>query len=240
VTEPDDGALLSALPDRRWQRCRRPVVMAGGELTLEMLELRYDAGTGFYQAPGHMKANNGLYIVDDLGRQRVAPQELFNRWIVPLGRGTETLTLQNGARFSLPFDVRLAFSSNFAPEQIGDEAFLRRLGCKMYVGPMSPSDYRMLYERFCNELGVQSDAEAFEYLVEQLHQSTRRPLLACYPRELLGLVVAHAIYREERAVATPETLRRAWNSYFANSGAPGAIPDGQEQSVDAVGLFAKA
>lgn len=240
VAETNEGSLLTALPDRRWQRCRRPVVMAGGELTLEMLELRYDAGTGFYQAPGHMKANNGLYIVNDLGRQRVAPQDLLNRWIVPLGRGTETLTLQNGARFSLPFDVRLAFSSNFTPDQIGDEAFLRRLGCKMYIGPLSKGDYRVLYERFCNELGVESDADAFEYLVEQLHLPARRQLLACYPRDLLGLVVAQASYREERAVATPDTLYRAWSSYFANSAGPGAVPDKLDRPVDVIRMLAKA
>ncbi|WP_181969911.1 ATP-binding protein [Paraburkholderia sp. DHOC27] len=218
VPTPVDNSLLAVVPDRRWQRCRRPVVMAGGELTLDMLELRYDASTGFYQAPGHMKANNGLYIVDDLGRQRVAPQDLLNRWIVPLGRGTETLTLQSGARFSLPFDVRLAFSSNLTPDQLGDEAFLRRLGCKLYVGPLSEQDYRVLYDRFCNELGVQSDEEAFDYLIQQLHQPSRRPLLACYPRDLLGLVVAQASYREQQPVATANSLRQAWNSYFANSG----------------------
>lgn len=243
VAETNEGSLLTALPDRRWQRCRRPVVMAGGELTLEMLELRYDAGTGFYQAPGHMKANNGLYIVDDLGRQRVAPQDLLNRWIVPLGRGTETLTLQNGARFSLPFDVRLAFSSNFTPEQIGDGAFLRRLGCKMYIGPLSKGDYRVLYQRFCNELGVESDAAAFEYLIEQLHLPAGRPLLACYPRDLLGLVVAQASYREERAVATPDTLHRAWSSYFANSTGPDAVLDKldkPDRPVDVIRMLAKA
>ncbi|CAG4888826.1 hypothetical protein R52603_00784 [Paraburkholderia saeva] len=216
--ETEENSLISALPDRRWQRCRRPVVMAGGELTLDMLELRYDAGTGFYQAPGHMKANNGLYIVDDLGRQRVAPQDLLNRWIIPLGRGSETLTLQNGARFSLPFDVRLAFSSNLTPEQLGDEAFLRRLGCKLFVGPLEQHEYRELYDNQCAQLGVQSDEDAFDYLLQHLHLPGRRPLLACYPRDLLGLVVAHASYREEAPVATPETLHRAWNNYFASSG----------------------
>lgn len=246
VDDPDEGSLLAALPDRRWQRCRRPVVLAGGELTLEMLELRYDASTGFYQAPGHMKANNGLYIVDDLGRQRVAPQDLLNRWIVPLGRGTETLTLQNGARFSLPFDVRLAFSSNLTPDQIGDEAFLRRLGCKMYVGPQSEADYRVLYERFCKELDVESDAAAFEYLIEKLHVPARRPMLACYPRDLLCLVVAHARYREERAIATPDTLYRAWNSYFANHAEAGAAPEVPDQTdkldrpVDVIKMLANA
>jgi energy-coupling factor transporter ATP-binding protein EcfA2 len=242
VVEAEESLLLAAVPDRRWQRCRRPVVMAGGELTLDMLELRYDPGTGFYQAPGHMKANNGLYIVDDLGRQRVAPQDLLNRWIVPLGRGVETLTLQSGARFSLPFDVRLAFSSNLTPEQLGDEAFLRRLGCKLYVGAMSPNEYRVLYDRFCKELGVRSDDDAFEYLIQRLHQPARRPLLACYPRDLLGLVAAQASYREESPVATPDTLYRAWNSYFAHAGGPEAasVTTKPSQPVDVLRKFVTA
>ncbi|MGF6778561.1 ATP-binding protein [Paraburkholderia sp. GAS334] len=236
----EDGSLLAALPDRRWQRCRRPVVMAGGELTLDMLELHYDAGTGFYQAPGHMKANNGLYIVDDLGRQRVAPQDLLNRWIVPLGRGSETLTLQNGARFTLPFDVRLAFSSNLTPDQLGDEAFLRRLGCKLFVGPLAQDEYRELYDNQCALLGVQSGVEAFDYLINHLHLPGRRPLLACYPRDLLSLVVAQASYREEAAVATPETLRRAWSSYFANTGGPDSVTAKPAHSGEVIRRLATA
>ncbi|CAB3772440.1 ATP-binding protein [Paraburkholderia solisilvae] len=231
---------LTAPADRRWQRCRRPVVMAGGELTLDMLELCYDAGTGFYQAPGHMKANNGLYIVDDLGRQRVAPRDLLNRWIAPLGRGTETLALQNGARFQLPFDVRLAFSSNLTPEQLGDDAFLRRLGCKLYVGPLAQHEYGALFANLCGELGVRCDDDAFDFLVHRLHQPARRALLACYPRDLLGLVVAHATYREEPPVATPDTLQRAWNSYFAHAGTPDAMPVRPNHAGDVMRRFATA
>jgi hypothetical protein len=240
AAEPADGGLLAPTPDRRWMRCRRPVVMAGGELTLDMLELRYDAGTGFYQAPGHMKANNGLYIVDDLGRQRVAPQDLLNRWIVPLGRGVETLSLQTGARFTVPFDVRLAFSSNLTPEQLGDEAFLRRLGCKLHIGALPQHEYHALYDHFCKELGVQSDSDAFDYLVHRLHQPARKPLLACYPRDLLGLVVAQASYREEPPVATPENLQRAWHSYFANSGGAEIVAVKPNHAGDVIRRFATA
>ncbi|WP_206171166.1 ATP-binding protein [Trinickia terrae] len=219
-------------PDRRWQRCRRPVVKVGGELMLDMLELRYDRTTGFYQAPSHVKANNGLFIVDDLGRQRVSPQELLNRWITPLGRGSDTLTLNSGMRFTLPFDVRLAFSSNFTPSELGDEAFLRRLGAKLYIGALAEHDYRAMYERLCRELKVASDDEAFGYLLNHLHYPARRALLACYPRDLLSLVVAHALYREEPAKASPETLRRAWLSYFANTSGLGASPVIQNPSTE--------
>ncbi|MFC0401762.1 ATP-binding protein [Paraburkholderia rhizosphaerae] len=231
---------LTTPADRRWQRCERPVVMAGGELTLDMLELCYDAGTGFYQAPGHVKANNGLYIVDDLGRQRVAPQDLLNRWIAPLGRGIETLSLHNGARFQLPFDVRLAFSSNLTPEQLGDDAFLRRLGCKLYVGPLPQHEYRVLFTNLCGEFGVRCDDDAFDFLVHRLHQHARRALLACYPRDLLSLVVAHATYREEPPIATPDTLQRAWNSYFANTGVPEMLPVRPNHAGDVIRRFATA
>jgi hypothetical protein len=234
------GAPYAAPADRRWQRCRRPVVMAGGELTLDMLELRYDESSGFYQAPGHMKANNGLYIVDDLGRQRIAPQELLNRWIAPLGRGTETLALNNGARFQVPFDVRLAFSSNLEPEKLGDEAFLRRLGSKVYVGPLAQHEYQALFERCCRELDVRAADDAFDYLIHRLHQPARKPLLACYPRDLLGLVAAHATYREEAPVATPDTLQRAWHSYFAHAGDADAAPLRHNHAGEVIRRFATA
>jgi hypothetical protein len=232
LAETPRRALGEAAPDRRWQRCRRPVVKVGGELTLDMLELRYDRTTGFYQAPGHVKANNGLFIVDDLGRQRVSPQELLNRWITPLGRGDDMLTLQSGTRFTLPFDVRLAFSSNLTPDELGDEAFLRRLGSKLLIGPLDENDYRTMYDRECSKLKVASDDEAFSYLLHHLHYPARRALLACYPRDLLSLVVAHAQYRDEPAKASPETLRRAWQTYFANGGGLGVVPVKREQTSE--------
>ncbi|WP_434718327.1 ATP-binding protein [Paraburkholderia sp. A1BS-2L] len=210
-TEDARGAPL----DARWQVCRRPMVMSGGELTLEMLELGYDKSSGFYQAPPHVKANGGLYIVDDLGRQRVAPADLLNRWIVPFDRGRDMLTLHTGSRFSLPFDVMVTFSSNFAPGDLGDEAFFRRLGCKLYIGPLELVEYRAVYEQRCAELNVASDDGAFEYLAHHLHMSSGRPLLACYPGDLLRIVLANARYLEKPAVADRVSLLRAWNSYFA-------------------------
>jgi hypothetical protein len=212
-----DG-LLNAPADARWQICRRPTVLSGGELTLEMLELHYDAASGFYQAPPHVKANGGLYVVDDLGRQRVEPAELLNRWIVPFDRGLDMLTLHTGLRFSLPFDVWVAFSSNIAPADLGDEAFFRRLGCKLYVGPLDVVEYRAVYEQRCRELVLASDDDAFDYLVHHLHMTSGRPLLACYPGDLLRIVLANARYREQAAVVDGPSLLRAWNSYFAVTG----------------------
>ncbi|MDH6152925.1 MULTISPECIES: ATP-binding protein [Paraburkholderia] len=222
VHEPHDAGspdgLLNAPADARWQICRRPTVLSGGELTLEMLELRYDAASGFYQAPPHVKANGGLYVVDDLGRQRVEPAELLNRWIVPFDRGLDMLTLHTGLRFSLPFDVWVAFSSNIAPADLGDEAFFRRLGCKLYVGPLDVAEYRVVYEQRCRELALASEDDAFDYLVHHLHMTSGRPLLACYPGDLLRIVLANARYQEQAAVADGPSLLRAWNSYFAVTG----------------------
>ncbi|MBU6493839.1 MAG: ATP-binding protein [Burkholderiales bacterium] len=224
-TAPDEAPGATDAPlDARWQRCRRPAVISGGELTLEMLELRYDPSSGFYQAPPHVKANGGLYVVDDLGRQRVAPADLLNRWIAPFDRGRDMLTLHTGTRFSMPFDVWVAFSSNFAPEELGDEAFFRRLGSKLYVGALDIEAYRRVYDQRCAELGVDSGDDAFQYLIHHLHMPAGRPLLACYPGDLLRIVLANARYLEESAIADRGSLLRAWNSYFAVVGDNDNLP----------------
>jgi energy-coupling factor transporter ATP-binding protein EcfA2 len=201
--------------DGRWQYCRPPTGLSGGELTLDMLELCHDAVNGYYQAPPHIKATGGLYIIDDLGRQRVSPAALLDRWIVPLDRGYDMLTLRTGVRFSLPLNVRIVFTSNAAPADLGDEAFFRRLGAKLYVGPLDVTDYRAIYQQRSGELGIRSDDEAFDYLVHELHRLSRRPLLASYPGELLRIVLANARYLEQPAVADGPSLKRAWNIFFA-------------------------
>lgn len=200
--------------DKRWHLCRRPIVLSGGELTLDGLDLRYDPAAGFYQAPPHMKANMGLYIVDDLGRQRVAAQDLLNRWIMPLDRGVDLFTLRSGTRFSAPFDVWPVFSTNLDPAAIGDEAFLRRLGSKLHIGPMSLNNYKTVFEACCASIGLSVSASAFDYLIRDLHEATGKPLMACYPRDLLGLINASVQYREAPREVTEAGLRDAWHSYF--------------------------
>jgi hypothetical protein len=214
--EPSTTA-ASPIGDKRWRLCRRPVVLSGGELTLEGLDLRYDAAAGFYQAPPHMKANTGLYIVDDLGRQRVAPQDLLNRWIMPLDRGLDLFTLQSGTRFSAPFDVWPVFSSNLDPAAIGDEAFLRRLGSKLQIGPLSLENYRAVFDATCASLELRVTTEAFDYLLHSLHIPNSKPFLACYPRDLLRLVRASVDYRDAPRNVTVDGLREAWQSYFGST-----------------------
>lgn len=216
----DDGQQHQRSIDRRWIVCHRPAVLSGGELTLSMLDLRYDAVAGFYQAPPHMKANNGIYIIDDLGRQLVGVSELLNRWIVPLDRGIDMYSLRTGVRFSVPFDVWPVFSTNLEPQQLGDEAFLRRLGSKLFIGPLSNEDYREVYLRSAIDVGLKSSQTAFDFLLEELHFPSRTPLLACIPRDLLMLVASSVQYHRDPPQVTEEALRSAWKCYFGAHAVP--------------------
>ncbi|WP_454734929.1 ATP-binding protein [Cupriavidus necator] len=212
--------------DRRWTLCHRPVVLSGGELTLSMLDLRYDATSGFYQAPPHMKANNGIYIVDDLGRQLVGVAELLNRWIVPLDRNVDMFTLRSGVRFSVPFDVWPVFSTNLEPAELGDDAFLRRLGSKLYVGSLSLEDYREVYQRTAADFGLTSPDAAFDFLVQSLHFSGDTPLLACIPRDLMRLVASSVRYHGHAPQVTEEALLIAWQCYYGLRPSPDTPPPG--------------
>lgn len=203
--------------DRRWRLCRRPIVLSGGELTLAELDLRRDDSTGYYQAPPHVKANTGIYIVDDLGRQRIAPRDLLNRWLLPLDRNVDQLTFASGVRLEMPFDVWPVFSSNLTPAQFSDDAFLRRLGSKLHVGPLPAGRYRDVYDASCAALALSSDASTFDYLLQHLHGPTRMPFLACYPGDLLRLVAASVRYRGDAPTVTPQALHEAWRSFFGSA-----------------------
>lgn len=200
--------------DQRWVPCARPVAISGGELTIDMLDLQYDPITGYYQAPAHVKANNGIYIIDDLGRQLVRPDQLMNRWIVPMDRRRDYLNLHTGSSFEIPFDVKLVFSTNLTPDVVADEAFLRRLGYKIRVGAVSESKYEQIFRNVCDEFGIAFNADAFESLLS-LHHRTNRPTLACYPRDLIAQMGNDATYRECPVELSPQLVDWAWHSYFA-------------------------
>jgi len=214
-----NGGIVRTDRDLRWVTCRRPVVMTGGELTLAMLDLQFDASTRFYQAPPHVRANGGLLIIDDLGRQLVEPRQLMNRWIVPLDRRRDYLGLHNGFKFEIPFDLWVVFSTNLRPQNLADDAFLRRFGYKVHVGPMTLGDYRRVFMRVCDELGVGFDSSAFEWLITDRHRARARPLLACYPRDLVERVRDFAIYEGSAPEASPAALARAWDTYFVSDDA---------------------
>lgn len=200
--------------DERWVHCLRPVVTTGGELTLAMLDLEFDATTRFYAAPPQLRANNGLLILDDLGRQRVAARDLLNRWIIPMDRRIDYLALHTGKKFRVPFDVALVFSTNLSPDRLADEAFLRRLGYKIHIGPMPEAKYREIFQQACSRLGVPYSDEAFAYLLQRLHAPAGRPLFACYPQDILSKAVDLALYQGTLPELSPATLDWAWLNYF--------------------------
>ncbi len=202
--------------DARWVMCRRPAVLAGAELTLPMLDLQFDSKARFYQAPPHVKANNGLFIVDDLGRQLVSPRELMNRWIVPMDRRIDYLALHTGKKFMVPFDLILVFSSNLPPSQLADPAFLRRIGYKIFVGPLEEREYRKLFVNVCRELGIEFSDQQYRYLLSQYHERTKTPLLACLPRDILSQLTDFARFNCVKAELSPSLLDWAWNNYFVH------------------------
>ena len=217
---PATGLDRGSAPDARWVRgVRRPAALAGGELTLDMLDLRFDAHTRLYQAPPHLKSNNGIFIIDDLGRQRCTPEALMNRWIVPMDRSVDYLTLHTGHSFQIPFDVIVVFSSNFVPQRLSDGAFLRRLGYKIEVPAASLDEYAALFRQACAGVGVAFDGAAFDYLLAR-HEQRKVPLLACYPRDLMRQLRDLARYEERAPELSRRTIDWAWDNYFA-AGAAG-------------------
>jgi DNA-binding PadR family transcriptional regulator len=204
-------------PDSRWIRCKRPTVLTGGELSLEMLDLQFDPTTRYYQAPPHLKANNGIFIIDDLGRQRCSPTDLMNRWIVPLDRHIDFLALHTGHKFMVPFDVIVVFSSNMPPQQLNDGAFSRRLGYKIHIGEQTEEEYERIFRQVCSRYGVPWSAEAFRYLLDSKHYLEGRPLLACYPRDIISQVHDLSCYENRDTILDRKVLDWAWNNYFTAS-----------------------
>jgi len=208
--------------DLRWTLCRRPMVQVGADLSVDMLDLRYDKTRGVYQAPPHLLANNGMLVIDDLGRQRMPASDLLNRWTGLLDSGMDHLTMHSGQKLSLPVDIKLLFTTNLAPHLVLDEASMRRVGYKVHIGPLSNASYRSLLVRQCRAAGMPCDEQAVEHLVVRLHGASAQPLLACYPAELLGRISDFASFAAIPARLTIETVEQAWTSMFAGThcGAP--------------------
>ena len=202
--------------DARWVMCHRPVIKTGGELTLAMLDLDFDESARFYQAPPQVKANNGLLIIDDLGRQLAPAIDIMNRWIVPLDRRVDYLALHTGKKFMLPFDVIVVFSTNLPPSKLADEAFLRRLGYKIFVGPLSEDEYRVITRQVCDKLQIPYSEEGFNYLLHEHHYKNGKPLFACIPRDILEQLRDIAHYEGKPAEMSRELLDWAWNNYFTH------------------------
>jgi hypothetical protein len=207
----------NTVADERWVQCARPAVLTGGELTLDMLDLQFDPSTRFYQAPPHLKANNGIFIIDDLGRQRCSATELMNRWIVPMDRHVDYLSLHTGHKFLVPFDVIVVFSSNSPPEQLADDSFLRRLGNKIHVGALTELEYERIFRQVCAQYDTPYCGDALHYLLQQHHYKEGRALLACHPRDILTHVRDLARYQGKLPSLDEKTLDWAWNNCFIGS-----------------------
>jgi hypothetical protein len=216
-TDAEMGSVISiAARDRRWVRIRRPVVMVGGELTLDMLDLTFNPMTKFYEAPIQLKANGGVFLVDDFGRQRIRPQELLNRWIVPLESRIDYLTLHTGKKFQVPFDVLIVFATNLDPASLADEAFLRRIPYKIPIVDPNTDEFTRIFELNCRRRNLRFHQVMVAYLQRRHYGPNARPLRSCHPRDLLDQVTALCRYRGIEPTITRELLDAACESYFVD------------------------
>lgn len=206
--------VLSRRGDKRWIRIRRPVIMVGGELTLDGLELNYDRTNKFYEAPFQMKANGGMFLIDDFGRQQVRPRDLLNRWIVPMEKQIDFLSLHTGSKLEVPFEVLIVFSTNLPPRDLVDEAFLRRIRHKIEVTSPSFEGYREIFKRMAKRLDVPYEEKAIVYLLQEHYIKKNRKLRANHPRDLLEQVIDIAAYLGVSPRFTNEMIDRAAAAYF--------------------------
>ena len=199
--------------DPRWVFCARPCIIVGGELVPAMLELQRDAETGTYVAPLHMKANNGVFVIDDFGRQLISPRDLLNRWIVPLDRRMDFLTMGSGVKFAIPFEVFVVFSTNLNPSELADEAFLRRIPNKILVDAVSAPIFDEIVSRRLEANGWRADLDAPRYL-RLLCQNRGGDLRPCYPRDIFGIMQSIAEFEERPPALTNSDIDRAAELYF--------------------------
>jgi hypothetical protein len=208
------SVITVAAHDRRWEKIKRPVVVVGGELTLEMLDLTFNPISRFYEAPIQMKANGGIFVVDDFGRQRIAPRDLLNRWIVPLESRVDFLTLHTGRKFEIPFNVLIVFATNLKPESLADEAFMRRIPYKIRAKNPTVDEYCRIFELNCRKRQIAFDPVMVEYLNRKYYQPRKLQMRACHPRDLVEQVVNICRYQNRELAITRELLDQACGSYF--------------------------
>lgn len=207
------------MADKRWGKWKRPSVVVGGELTMDALELRFDPVSKFYEAPLQMKANGGMFLIDDFGRQMMSPQLLLNRWIVPLETGIDFLRLRTGQALQVPFRQLIVFSTNLDPNELVDGAFLRRI--QMKVSVQSPDD-RMFFQIFAimsKSLGVTLEKEGFQYLVQHWYRGQNRRMEAVHPRDICKIIKQICEYTGEEPRLTPELVDEACRNYFVDASA---------------------
>jgi hypothetical protein len=202
--------------DPRWIKVRRPFIVTGGELTLEGLDLVYDEIHKFYEAPFQVKANGGILLIDDFGRQQVRPRDLLNRWIVPLENRVDFLTLHNGRKVEVPFDVLIVFSTNLPPRDLVDEAFLRRLRHKIEIGDPSYEEYREIFRRVAQDKKVEYSDQGLAYLLQEWYIKRNRKLRASHPRDLCDQILDISSYLSVAPTMSRDMLDRAALAYFVD------------------------
>lgn len=212
---PGDGLLIDNPFDHRWVRIKRPTIIAGGELTMDMLEVHHDRETNIADAPLQLKSNCGVLLIDDFGRQRMTVDELLNRWIVPLEKRYDYLSISGSKKTQVPFDQLVIFSTNLEPKNLVDDAFLRRIPYKIEVPNPSEEAFRKLFEIMAKSLKIPFDAGCVDYLIEKHYQPMNRPFRNCHPRDLLLQVRAYCHYNQLPMEMKPELMDFAVDNYFS-------------------------
>jgi predicted ATPase with chaperone activity len=200
--------------DPRWIRIRRPVITVGGELTLEQLDLKFNPLAKFYEAPLQLKANCGVMLVDDFGRQRIPASDLLNRWIVPLEARVDYLALHTGRKFEVPFEVLVIFATNLEPSTLADEAFLRRIPYKVHATNPSLEQFSAIFEMVCRKHGIEFDQRVVDHLCREYYEGRGLQMRACHPRDLVSHMVNLCRYRKQPVAITPRLLDEACRTYF--------------------------
>lgn len=202
--------------DKRWSLFKRPGVMVGGELKMDALDLRFEPLSKFYEAPLQLKANGGMFLIDDFGRQQISPQDLLNRWIVPLESGIDFLRLQTGQTLQIPFRQLIVFSTNLDPNELVDAAFLRRIQMKVEVGPPDEKLFYQIFIRICEQYNITFDKDSFLHFLQKWFRETNRPLQAVHPRDIVRTVISICNYEGVPARLTPALIDEACRSYFVD------------------------
>jgi predicted ATPase with chaperone activity len=205
--------------DQRWIKIRRPLVVVGGELTIESMDLSYDPTVKFYEAPFQIKSNGGTLLIDDFGRQRVQPRELFNRWIIPLENRVDYLTLHTGKKIQVPFEQLLIFASNLTSADLAEEAFLRRLGYRLAADSPSAETYARIFRRSVEARRLRYDRRLLDMLLARYGEE-QREMRACHPRDLIERCADICHYENRPLILTEQVLERAWLYYFGSHQAP--------------------
>jgi predicted ATPase with chaperone activity len=218
----DTSSLLTALSDSlphdgRWFRCKRPFIITGGELTMDMLDLSFNKHSKVYDAPFQLKANNGIYLIDDFGRQRASPAEILNRWIVPMEKHTDYLNFQAGGKMTVPFEAFLIFSTNLRPDQLGDEAFLRRIQYKMFLRSPKAPEFIQIFERYCKDKHILCPPDLAAGFVQKHYIQGDKRFRRCHPRDVISHAVDILHFERRPMSLTSDVLDRAFNSCFVEN-----------------------